>query len=51
MHDRFIIPTIRYNGNTLSIKFLTIEWLSWYFGIKWEWVKLGVRYETLYFNN
>lgn len=36
MHDRFIIPTIRYNGNTLSIKFLTIEWLSWYFGIKWE---------------
>ena len=36
MHDGFIIPTIRYNGNTLGVKFLTIEWLSWYFGIKWE---------------
>lgn len=36
LYDRFIIPTIRYNVNTLGAKFLTVEWLIWYFGIKWQ---------------
>lgn len=30
-----IIPTIRYDRDWIDCKYLTVEWLKWYIGIKW----------------
>ena len=34
--DWCFIPTIRFDNSYREIKYLTIEWLKWYVGIKWE---------------
>lgn len=35
VRDFFIIPTIRYNNDGYC-KYLTVEWLWWYIGLRWE---------------
>lgn len=35
MHDFFIIPTIRFELHC-DMRYLTVEWLKWYVGIRWE---------------
>lgn len=35
IYDFFIVPAIRLHNNGFC-KYLTIEWLKWYFGIAWE---------------
>lgn len=34
LYDFFVIPTVRYNTNGCC-KYITVEWLRWYVGIKW----------------
>ena len=34
LYDIFILPTIRYSADGIC-GYLTIEWLKWYFGVKW----------------
>jgi hypothetical protein len=34
IYDFFITPTIRYNNDGFC-KYLTIEWLRWFIGVKW----------------
>lgn len=36
LYDFFVIPTVRYNTDSCSRYFITIEWLKWYIGITWN---------------
>lgn len=35
VRDFFAVPTIRYNNDGYC-KYLTLEWLRWYIGFRWE---------------
>ena len=35
VRDFFVVPTIRYNNDGYC-KYLTLEWLRWYIGFRWE---------------